>query len=355
MPKSTIQKNYLVTKRNQLNEMRPMDMTLQELRFFSIYLSRINPKDEKTRSVRFSLDDFQNIMELGRLNMAHLRRVIDGLLQRIVGTPDENGTGEIRFQLFKVCRISEDQNSREWYIEIDAHDLALPFMFDFKGHYFRYELWNALRLKSKNQLRMYEILKQYETIGSRVISVKELREQLGIAKDEYLRFGDFKHRVLDSCQHALAEYTDISYKYEPYGKKGPGGKILQLKFIITKNKSYVDPLHLHKFIDISKINSNETDLDDVDENGIVRSTGNSILYEERILHLMSACDNEFSREEVILLYDIMAKSTPHLHTDKWDSYHFLRRKYRELDMRSRTSGVGHRFGYMKTLVKAGDN
>ena len=44
-------------------------------------------------------------------------------------------------------------------------------MFDFKDRYFKYELWNALRLKSANQIRMYEILKQYETIGKREIKV----------------------------------------------------------------------------------------------------------------------------------------------------------------------------------------
>ena len=354
-PKSTLQKNYLVTKRNHLNEIRPMDMTLQELRFFSIYLSKINPKDEKTRAIRFSLSDFQAIMELGRLNMIHMRNVVDGLLRKVVGTPDENGTGMIRFQLFKVCRVSEDLSNKEWYVEIDANDLALPFMFDFKGHYFKYELWNALRLKSKNQLRMYEVLKQYEKAGCRIIGVKELREQLGIEDSEYPRFGNFKARILDSCQEALAEYTDISYAYEPYGKKGKGGKVLQLKFTITKNKDYIDPLHLHKFIEISTTNDNEIDLNDTDENGNVRATGNNKIYEERILHLMGACNNEFSREEIILLFDMMAKSVPHLHTNEWDGYSFLQRKYRELDYRSRTSGVGHRFGYMKTLVRAGED
>ena len=32
-------------------------------------------------------------------------------------------------------------------MEINASDDALPLMFDFKNRYFKYELWNALRLK----------------------------------------------------------------------------------------------------------------------------------------------------------------------------------------------------------------
>jgi hypothetical protein len=34
-------------------------------------------------------------------------------------------------------------------------------------------------------------------------------------------------RVLDSCQQAPAENTDIKYAYEPYGKLGRGGKVLK--------------------------------------------------------------------------------------------------------------------------------
>lgn len=66
-------------------------------------------------------------------------------------------------------------------MEINASDDALPLMFEFKNRYFTYELWNALRLKSPNQVRMYEILKQYEKIGTRTLTIKELRNLLGIA------------------------------------------------------------------------------------------------------------------------------------------------------------------------------
>lgn len=158
-------------------------MTLQELRFFSIYLSRINPWDVSTRVVRFPLSDFQRILGIGRMNMQHIRARIDGLLMKIVHIPNERG-GFTAFQLFKRCKVDQDQKGA-WYVEIDASDDALPLMFDFKNRYFKYELWNALRLKSANQVRMYEILKQYENVGKREIAVAELRALLGIDPEEY--------------------------------------------------------------------------------------------------------------------------------------------------------------------------
>ena len=136
----------IVEKRNVLNELRSNNMTLQELRFFSIYLSKINPWDKSTRSVRFPIDDFQKIMGFGRLNMSQLKASTDSLLCKVVHVPDDRG-GYTAFTLFKRCRVSQNDDN-EWFMEIDASDDALPLMFDFKNRYFKYELWNALRLKS---------------------------------------------------------------------------------------------------------------------------------------------------------------------------------------------------------------
>jgi hypothetical protein len=47
--------------------------------------------------------------------------------------------------------------------------------------------------------------------------------------------------------------TDIAFTYEPYGKKGKGGKIIQLKFLIKKNEGFIDPISLAEFIQHSKV------------------------------------------------------------------------------------------------------
>ena len=74
-----------------------------------------------------------------------MKTVTNGLLSKVVNVPNERG-GYNGFQLFKDCTVDIDDKA-EWYIEIDAHDKALPLMFEFKDKYFSYQLWNALRLK----------------------------------------------------------------------------------------------------------------------------------------------------------------------------------------------------------------
>lgn len=242
-----IKKNYLIEKRNVLNEIRSNNMTLQELRFFSIYLSKINKNDVNTRVVKFKLEDFRKIMDLGKLNINNIRNATNNLLCKVVNIPDENGKGYRGFQLFKECHVYQDETDNEWYVEIDAHDRALPLLFEFKDRYFTYELWNALRLKSPNQVRMYEILKQYEKIGKREISVTALKELLGIDPKDYTYWQNFKVRVLDACQKALKESTDICYEYER-GKTGQGGKWVTIIFHIKKNPDYIDQITLEEYI-----------------------------------------------------------------------------------------------------------
>jgi len=332
----TLKRDYLVKKKNVLNEIRSTNMTLQELRFLSIYLSKINPNDVDTRVVRFSLSDFKAIMDFeSRIKIDYMKNVTDSLLSKVVSVPITRG-GYTSFQLFKKCTVSVD-DAGEWYVEIDAHDDMLPHMFEFKNKYFSYQLFNALRLRSSNQLRMYEILKQYEKIGSRVLSVEELKELLGIEKSEYTLFNNFKKWVLDACQQALKEHTDIKFSYEPYGKKGKGGKILFLKFIIEKNSNYVDQLTLEMFIDENR----EMDTDE------------PTIHDERINFLSEACNDEFSINEIIVLYNLMIECLPYS-TIRNDikCYDFLKHKYDYMIMRNEKESIKNRFAYMKKIISS---
>jgi len=245
-------KKILVEKRNILNDIIAREFTMQELRLFSIYLGRINPRNTATRQVRIPLKTFYKVMDLQSIRIEYLKDITRNLLAKVVCVPTSTG-GYNQFQLFKECRVDEDAFGK-WYFEIDAHDKALSLMFDYKRDYFTYELWNVLNLESVNQFRMYELLKAYEKRGGeRIISVTELREMLGIEKNEYQKFNDFKRFVLNACQKALEAKTDICYTYEPYARSGRGGRIQSLRFTITKNAGYTNQLKLDEFIGMEVI------------------------------------------------------------------------------------------------------
>ncbi|MDE7120550.1 MAG: replication initiation protein [Oscillospiraceae bacterium] len=350
----------LVEKKNVLNQIRRNSMTLQELRLFSIYLAKINARDISTRILKFPLENFCKIMNI-EIKLSQIRENTYHLLQQIVEIPNEDGTrGFTAIQLFKECKLSQDKETGQWFFEIVAHDKAVPYMFDFKERYFTYELWNVLRLKSANQLRMYEILKQYEYIGKRQLSLTELRELLCINPKEYSRWGDFKKRVLDACQKALVEHTDITFTYEPIRT---GHKFTAVTFFIQKNENYVDHLKLEDYINIT---TGEVVLEspkrkewiplspDADDD-----TANEIYGNEDLAFLASSCNYEFSPEEMRVLFDYLLAIGLVGKDNSIRRYQMLRRAYNKLNaapgIPKRDSDEENvhkrRFGFIKWLFE----
>lgn len=342
-----LKKKNVIEKRNVLNEIRCNNMHLQELRFFTIYLSRINARDpENTRLVRFTLSDFVTIMDLENVNISKLKATTNSLLCKVVNVPTESG-GYRSFQLFKECTLEKDENTDEWYIEIDAHDRALPLMFDFKRDYFTYELWNALRLTSSNQLRMYEILKQYQKKGERTIELEQLKRYLFIGEDEYPRFDNFKAKVLEACKKALKDNTDISFEYELIKKAR--GKVHAVKFSIFKNTEYRDQLSISEFIDL-KSTSNDIGETEAEDN-IVQYNVSENSWNDRMTFFSEALSDEFTLRQVELLYKLafpLIDGKPHKHSLDTSIYDYLSLKLSELNSKN---NVKSRYGYLKKLIE----
>lgn len=312
-----LNKNHIIEKRNVLNELRAKNMTLQELRFLNIYLSKINARDISSRKVRFALDDFRKILDLGKLNIQYLKTTTDSLLCKIVHIPKENG-GYTAFQLFKKCVLDQDELG-SWYVEIDAHDEALPLMFEFKEKYFKYNLNNILALSSKNQLRMYEILKQHEHQVIWEVSIENLRELLGLDKKEYVAFKDFKRYILVACQGYLQKNTDILYTFKK-GKTGSSGKWLSIIFHITRNTT----------VKIEDIEAEK----------------NTYTYTNEQINLLSSlCNHEFSNNQISVI-----ESKIRL-IEGIDAPNYLKKKYQELNLRAEKSEIKSRFNYLIKLVE----
>lgn len=332
-----LSENNWIIKSNTLNEIRNNQMTIAQQRFFCIYQSKINPNEINSRKVVFTLSEYTRIMQFKQLNVTRIEETAHGLLKLVATFKTE--TGFKCYQLFKMFELSKNPNDGEWYIYIDCHDEILPYMFELRKYFFKYQLWNALRLNSSNQIRMYEILKQYEHAGAREINLMDLRCFLGINKDEYPRWDRFKDRVLDSCQQALAEHTDIKFTYEPI-KKGRGGKITALKFIIEKNNDYIDQLTLDEFIETQSNLEVDGELHEINfEN-------------EKLEFLADACNNEFSESEMQLLYDLILQIIPYGDKADIERYHYLQRKYNELVYRAEKTKINSRFSYLKSIVQA---
>lgn len=240
----------MIHKGNEIIEIRDFlleqlkDLSVQEWRLLGFYLEKINPRDISTRYVRIDLDDYCSIMGIGEdANIPYLKSSTRKLLQKVVDGPDpDKHIVYSQTVLFQRCRMMSDEHGK-YYFELNAADDALPLLFDFKDHYIKARGMNIFELNSQNQIMMYlYICKQYG-LGKRCIevSIDELRDWLGIKRDEYQRFGNFNERVLSTCERALREHSELCFTYEK-GILGAHGKCETIKIYIKENKEITNKL-----------------------------------------------------------------------------------------------------------------
>ncbi len=326
----------IVMKSNRLTEMRNCNYTLAEQRLLAVYLSRINPKKPQVTTVTFTMDEFQKILGLGKLNVEYWRNAFESLITKTI-TFESQLDGKMSWTtavVFQSITFSMGERISENLVHLNASDAVLPLMFDLKKNYTKYQLWNCLRLSSSNQIRMYELLKQYEHVGIRVIPIIDLKEMLGLSDSSYPTWERFKTRILESCRKALAENTDICFEYEP---QKTGRKFTSIQFYIYRNKDYVDQLCLDEFLEKQPVTE--------------------LAYDEfidpasQIELLCQAVNREFSHEEMSMIESILcALPLQHQYGIGAARYHYLSEKYSYLNVMEKRQIIHDRFKYLCSIL-----
>jgi len=345
----SIKGNYTVVKSNLLNEMKNSRISENEYKLFCIYLSRINPKDPETSCVTFTLQDYGEIMQIKRPRREELQRHAESLIGKTITIDNDNG-GFSTYALFILFELSNKDG--EWVITVDSNPGLAPYLFKFRNKFFKYKLYNTIYLDSYNQMRIYEILKQFEKIGERTIELGDLRKFLGVKETEYPVWGIFARDVIKKAQKVITERTDISFDFEPI-KKVVNGKrrVTAVKFKINKNCGYIDQLCIESFLNKDVVAAENITDDGLfeDDSFIKRWEEEYPIEDNNILSFYSdACENEFNRSEIQVLYDLLIKVIS-INGEDTDRYDYLRRKYHEMEMRRPEK---NRFGYLKKLIEA---
>lgn len=128
---------------------------------------------------------------------------------------------------------SVEYKKNEWVVELCFDPKLKPYLLELKSFFTSYHSKNIINLKSIYAIRMYELLKQYETIWNRTIRVEHLKNILSIDKNKYA-YNMFKKRVILTAQQELNQNTDIYFEFEEIKH---WRKIEEIKFrIVSKNK-----------------------------------------------------------------------------------------------------------------------
>jgi len=222
----------IISKSPELNAMRNGYPTLREQRILATYLARINPLDPESRTIRFTFKEFAKLCGLKDesvrgMNFEDFRKIARSILHKVVSLRTKTG-GYLDFVLFSQSLTERDSETGECYIELSASPEGMQFFFELK-QYIKFDLEIVLALKSLNQIRLYEILKENEWRKNFDMKLDDLRALLFITPEEYALFNDFNKAVLTVCQKAINELTDITFTYTT---KRTGRKIGIVSFTV---------------------------------------------------------------------------------------------------------------------------
>lgn len=81
-----------------------------------------------------------------------------------------------------------------------------------KEKFTQYRLQDVIKFQCTHSFRIYELIKQYESIGKRIITINEFKKYLGIP-GKYQRYNQFKERVLNPSIEDINAFSDLSVQY----------------------------------------------------------------------------------------------------------------------------------------------
>ena len=211
----------LVIKSNNLIDMQT-DLSLIQLKVFTKIIM-CTVKNPNAEFYRFSIKELLKDFHIQSKHHTALKKATAGMIKAVILKEKD---GEVQLALF--TKVVYDKGIVDMYLHPDLK----PYILDIKERYTKYFFQSITGLNSMYSMRIYELLKQYEFRNSRSFELEELRFLLNIWDSKYLKYTDFKKRVIIQAQKELQEKTDIAFDFEEIRERR---KVVRIDFKINSN------------------------------------------------------------------------------------------------------------------------
>jgi plasmid replication initiation protein len=203
------QNHEFIVLHNNLVEAR-YRLTLQEKRIVLWLASQVTTFDEDFKEHHLGVKEFAELTDTkGESIYSRLQAITRRLMQRIITI---RPVGEKI--LIQVAWLgSAKYNTDKGIISLSFHPHLKPFFLQLKRNFTKINITDLMGLQSAHSVRIYELLKQKEYAGSRVISIKDIRDYCGISENKYKKIHDFIRKVLEISKREINDKTDIEISY----------------------------------------------------------------------------------------------------------------------------------------------
>lgn len=223
--------NEIVIQHNNLIEAN-YRLSLQEKRLMLFIMSRIKKEDDSFINIEIGISELSNIMELNRTNMYRdMAKVTKNMVGRVLSIRDLDEDSLLQVPWIASAKYFY----RQGVINFQISEKLAPYLLKLRDKFTVLRLSDLMCFKSIYAIRIYELLKQYESIGYRKIDLDQLRLSCGIPENRLNLIADFRRKVLDISKREINEKSDILIEFD-FVKRAR--KFVGVEFVIKRNPDY---------------------------------------------------------------------------------------------------------------------
>lgn len=217
----------LVVQSNKLIEAK-YRLSVEEQKIIKILIAQIRKNDGDFRDYEFRVKDLAEILGMEHSNTYGILR---GITKRLLTRVLEFDNPENNTILQTTWLSSALYKKGEGTVTLRFDPQLKPLLLHLQSYFTKYELGQIMQFKGQYTIRFFELRKSFLGRNQKTMDfkLKDLWEMLGLRKDEYTLFKNFKNRVLEPARLELLEKTGNSFSWEPI-KQGRGGRVVGVHF-----------------------------------------------------------------------------------------------------------------------------
>lgn len=205
-------------------------MSIDEKRVFILAspIVRLNPMNESSKFT-ITAKDFAEACDI-EISSAYsqLKKAADDLRGRYFSYINTKGN---RVSVHWVIRIEYGDGKISFYFTNEV--LFMLSIFNHNHPYTKFTIKEVLQLKGSHSIQLYQLLKQYESIGYRDFKEEEFRNIFEL-QDKYSLLWNLKQRVIVPAILEINKSTELQVSFE---NLKDGKKITGFKFLIGKKET----------------------------------------------------------------------------------------------------------------------
>ena len=206
-------------------------LNTSEIKFIMTVLAQVDKDDVDFKEYEIKISELEAKLQ-SEQNETRLKQFAKKILSKPLEVPTNDGW--VIFNWFEHIEYLRGHSK----FKVSISKKLKPYLLELKERFVKYNLKYILPLTSNYSIRLYQLLKEYETLTRRTFTVSELQDLLQVPPSLKI-YNRFKEKVLVIAEKELIENCDIFFEFEEIKD---GRKINEILFRIKPNSKNIEQI-----------------------------------------------------------------------------------------------------------------